>query len=203
MNLCFFFIPLIVCKIGIVVLLQYSIIFIDSEGSPTQELSALEMDHKTREIVDVFHGHAFTVEPDFFARRHIHGLNPEFLREEGYKSPTELIEAFHSWIRGKRYIFLYGNNPSKEVMELQLFVSDLSLDPWKMRSHKAYHEVAYSFKRHNIPICSKSCSKEAHSEYRSAYVRPFNLSDAAKERHGHHCSLYDCFELYLFYISIP
>ena len=183
--------------------MQYSIIFIDTEGSPTQELSALEMDYETREIVDVFHGYAFTTEDDYFARKHIHGLSPDFLKKAGYESPSQLIETFHSWLRGKRFIFLFGNNPGKEVKDLQLFISDIGLDQWKTRAYKAYHEVAYSFKKQNIPICSKRCCVEAHSMYHSAIVRPFNLGDAAKERHGHHCSLYDCFEMYLFYIQSP
>ena len=183
--------------------MQYSIIFIDSEGSPTQELSALEMDYETREIVDAFHGYAFTTEADFFARHHIHGLSPIFLKKAGYESPSKLIEVFHSWLRTKRYVFLYGNDPGREVNELQLYISDIGLDKWTIRSHKAYHEVAYYFKKHNIPICSTSCCAEAHSMYHSAIVRPFNLSDAARERHGHHCSLYDCYEMYLFYIAIP
>lgn len=191
------------CKSIIVVLLQYSIIFLDTEGTPTQELSALEMDYETREIVDVFHGHAYTSEADSFARSHIHGLNPVFLKKVGYESPSHLIEAFHHWLRNKRFVLLYGNNPGREVRELQLFITDIGLDPWSMRAYKAYHEVAYYFKKHNIPICSQRCSKEAHSAYLNAYVRPFNLGDAAKERHGHHCALYDCYELYLFFIQTP
>ena len=161
------------------------------------------MDYETREIVDVFHGHAYTTEPDFYARNHIHGLSPTFLKETGYESPSKLIEVFSNWLRGKDYIFLYGNNPGREVKELQLYISDIGLDQWSMRSYKAYHEVAYYFKKHNIPICSTRCSEKAHSMYHSANVRPFNLSDTAKERHGHHCSLYDCYELYLFYITSP
>ena len=183
--------------------MQYSIIFLDSEGTPTQELSALEMDYGTREIVDVFHGHAFTPEADSFARSHIHGLHPTFLKKMGYQCPNELVDAFHNWLRNKRFVVLYGNNPGREVQELQLFISDIKLDNWSTRAYKAYHEVAYYFKRHNIPICSQSCSKEAHTMYHSAYARPFNLGDAAKERHGHHCALYDCYEMYLFFIQTP
>lgn len=194
---------LIACKTDIVVLLQYSIIFIDSEGSPTQELSAIEMDYETREIVDVFHGYAFTTKDDLYARKHVHGLNVDFLKRVGYENSSQLIETFHCWLRNKPFIILYGNNPHSEIKELQLFISDLVLDQWSIRAYKAYHEVAYCYKKHNIPICSRRCCEEAHSMYHSAIVRPFNVSDAAKERHGHHCSLYDCFELYLFYIQSP
>ena len=77
--------------------MQWSIIFIDSEGEPIQELSALEMNFKSKEIVDVFHGHAFTTELDSFSRRHVHGLNPVLLKKTGYENTYKLLKAFHSW----------------------------------------------------------------------------------------------------------
>ena len=159
------------------------------------------MDYDTREIVDVFHGYANTSISDFYSRNHIHGLNPKFLKKEGHETPCHLIDSFHQWLKSKTYVHLFANCPGKEIRELQLFISDIRLDPWKMRCYKPYHEIAYYFKKFNIPICSTSRCDEAHSVYRSANCRPFNLSDAARKRHGHHCSLYDCYELYLFYVT--
>ena len=181
--------------------MQFSIIFIDSEGSPIQELSALEMDFETREIVDVFHGHAHTTESDSFARKHIHGLNTKFLLREGYENSAGLIAAFRDWLREKNHFMCYGNDPTKEKEELKLYVVDIGLDQWIYRIHKPYHQVAFHFKRHNIPILSKRCCAEAHSSYKKAHVRPSNRSDAAKEQYGHHCSLYDCYSMYLCYVT--
>ena len=182
--------------------MQFSIIFIDSEGSPTQELSAIEMDFQTREIVDVFHGYAFiNVITDSFARRHIHGLNTDFLFRKGYENTNILVDALKDWIRAKKHYMCYGNNPAKEIDELGLYLVDIGLHQWIYRIEKPYQQVAFHFKRHNIPILSKRCCAEAHSSYQKAYVRPFSKTDAAKERYGYHCSLYDCLAMYLCYVT--
>lgn len=176
-------------------------IFVDSEGTPMQELSALEMDFNTREIVDAFHAHAYSPEPDAYARNHIHGLSFDFLRKHGYPKPYQMIDAFKTWLRGKNYLLIYGNNPTKEVKDLKLNISDIDLDKWAVRTHRPYHKISFLFKKFNIPISSKRCYDEAHSAYKNVIVRPHNMSDIAKRAHGHHCSLYDCYEMYLCYIS--
>ena len=45
------------------------------EGSPIQELAALEIDRNTNEIVDVFHAYAYTEDEDKLTRKYIHGLD--------------------------------------------------------------------------------------------------------------------------------
>lgn len=159
------------------------------------------MDFNTREIVDVFHGHAYATENDSFGRNHIHGLNRDFLLRKGFENSNRLITAFKEWLREKNHFMFYGNDPSKESRELNFYMVDIGLHPWIERIHKPYHHVAFYFKKHNIPILSKCCCAEAHSSYKNAYVRPFNKSDAARERSGYHCSLYDCYELYLCYVT--
>ena len=181
--------------------MQYTIIFIDTEGTPIQELSALEMDYDSRELVDAFHGYAQTSESDRFARKHIHGLNPDFLSRKGYSNAYKLITAFKEWLEGKNYAMCWGNAPAKEIQELKMYVADIGLDQWIHRDKKPYHCVAFSFKKHNIPILSKRCCAEAHSSFENVYVRPSNKTDAAKERWGHHCSFYDCYEMYLCYVT--
>ena len=181
--------------------MQYTIIFIDTEGTPIQELSALEMDYDTRELVDAFHGYAHTTVSDTFARKHIHGLNTDFLLQRGYENTNKLIIAFKEWLTEKKYIMFYGNGPAKEIRDLKFYVADIGLDQWIHRVDKPYHCVAFYFKKHNIPILSKRCCAEAHSSYEKAYTRPFNKTDAAKERWGHHCSFYDCYTMYLCYVT--
>ena len=159
------------------------------------------MDYDTREIIDVFHGYAYCRESDTFARRHIHGLNTDFLSRKGYENTERLRQAFKHWTNDKNCILFYGNNPAKEINELKLSVADIGLDQWTFRVDKPYHHVALHFKKHNIPILSKRCCTEAHSSFINTYVRPCNKSDLAKERFGYHCSLYDCFEMYLCYVT--
>ena len=181
--------------------MQFSIIFIDSEGSPIQELSAIEMDLDTREIIDVFHDYAYTEEDDEFCRKHIHGLNRDFLFRQGYSETHKLVDAFKEWMREKKNFLLYGNNPQAEIRDLQLRISDIGLDKWLVRTDKSYHMIAYTFKRSFIPIRSRQCYKEAHSAFTGCLVRLHNATDIAKEKHGFHCSLYDCYELYLYYVT--
>ena len=159
------------------------------------------MDYVTKEIVDVFHEHAFTNLPDTFSRKHIHGLSSEFLKAKGHTSPSDLVTAFKRWLAPKNHILMYANNPKKEMDEFHTYICDIGLDAWKKRNDKTYHIIANTFKKHFIPIRSKRCSPEAHSSFTRALVRPNNLSDAAKEQHGFHCSLYDAYELYLFYVT--
>ena len=159
------------------------------------------MDYDTREIIDVFHGYAYCRESDTFARRHIHGLNTDFLSRKGYENTESLRQAFKHWTNDKNCILFYGNNPAKEINELKLSVADIGLDQWTFRIDKPYHRVALHFKKHNIPILSKRCCTEAHSSFINTYVRPCNKTDLAKERSGYHCSLYDCYEMYLCYVT--
>lgn len=173
----------------------------DSEGWPIQELSALAMDRNTHEVVDVFHGHAYTEEEDSFARRHIHGLNRDFLINKGFHHHSQLINSFKEWLRNKNYLIIYGNAPSSEMAALEIEVSDIYMDKWAERVKQPYHQVALRFKNLFIPICGKSCCKQAHSSFQYIIVRrPNNESDIARRQHGFHCSLYDVYELYLFYI---
>ena len=182
--------------------LQYTIIFVDSEGIPTQELSAIEMDYNTREIVDVYHAYAYTDELDWYARNHVHGLSLDYLKKYGHPCTEALHVDFKNWLRPKNVIMIYANDPNKESRDLNLNICDIGLDKWLTRSTKPYHSVALCFKRLNIPILGTCCSAVAHSMYRGlANKRLNNCTDSAKEHHGYHCSLYDCYELYLCYIT--
>ena len=58
----------------------------DTEGSPIQELAAIEVNRRTYAIMDVFHGFALTDEPDAFARDHIHGLNKDYIKTQALPS---------------------------------------------------------------------------------------------------------------------
>ena len=71
------------------------IIFIDCEGEPIQELSALCASADTLEILSVFHQHAKyptqeEEDEDWFSRDHIHGLNLDFLQRYGVSSTRQL-----------------------------------------------------------------------------------------------------------------
>ena len=166
-----------------------------------QELSAIEMDFYTREIIDVFHEYAHTEETDEFSRGHIHGLSKDFLLRQGYDETHKLVKAFQDWLHEKKHFLLYGNNPQQEIHDLHLTISDIGIDSWLVREHKPYHIISYTFKKHFIPILSKYCCAEAHSAFRASFVRVNNATDLAKEKHSFHCSLYDCYELYLFYVT--
>ena len=68
------------------------------EGSPAQEVAALEINRWTNEIVDVFHAFAFTEEDDSFARKHIHGLNKSYLKAKGFPNEASLLAILKIWL---------------------------------------------------------------------------------------------------------
>lgn len=168
-----------------------------------QELSAIQMNCETRQIVDVYHGHANVVEieTDSWSRHHIHGLNPLFLYTHGFPSEDSLLQNFRSWLRGKDVLAMYGNNPSQEKFVLNLNILDMCLPQWIDRVDQAYHKVAFAFKKEFVPILDKRCCKEAHNNFTGYPLSRGTSTEFAKRSHGVHCSLYDTFELYLCYVS--
>ena len=182
------------------------IIFIDCEGNPVQEFSAICMDSKSMEIVDVFHHfitYPFVNDHDWWARRHVHGLSLEFLSANGLKDENALKTKFFEWLSSHPYTTIYGHAPHKEKVLLNLDVSDLSLLPWRLRRDNLSHRLALSLKKNARPILSVHCA-EAHSSFicwQPTHRRDFSETDFAKMEFGHHCSFYDCAELYLDFVS--
>ena len=166
------------------------------EGSPVQELAAIEVKEDTLEIVDVFHGYAYTQEHDDFARQHIHGLNTDFLRVFGYSSESILLNVFRLWLASKPNRILYCNDASKERNLLQLPIFNFNLLPWAERMYSPSHKIANCYKKYMIPVLSKYCSQTAHSSFVCAPYCPNPLARMAKCEHGFHCALYDVMELY-------
>ena len=182
--------------------MQFSIIFVDTEGTPIQELSALEVCLYDRQVVDVFHAHAYSTDGDDWSRKHIHGLNLSYLKKHGYPSESELISAFKCWLHGKNYLTVFSNAPHKEQEALSLNICDIGLPPWIERHDQPYHVIVKSFKDMNLSLLDKTCPREAHSAYIGVDKnhQPNSLTQKAKELHGYHCSLYDCWEMYLCFI---
>ena len=166
------------------------------EGTPIQEIAAIEVKKDNYEIVDVFHAYAFTEEEDEFARLHIHGLNKHFLKVFGYSSETALLNAFKLWLSKKVTREIYCNDAAKERKILQLNVMNFNLLPWAERYYSASHQVANRHKNYMIPILGKSCCEVAHSSFICAPYSPNPFTRTAKARHGFHCALYDVMELY-------
>ena len=170
------------------------------EGSPVQELSAIQMNAWTKQIVEVYHGHAFSHQSDLWARLHIHGLNLKFLKEHGFRDEETLIQDFKRWLVGKDVVSLYANDPSKESVVLNIPILNMGLPPWADRIYQPYHQMALSYKREYVPILDKRCCFEAHAAFKRYSMKRLNETEIAKRDHGFHCSLYDAYELYLSYI---
>lgn len=130
----------------------------------------------------------------------MHGLNEEWLRLNGMKYAKSLKALFKVWLKHTNYIALYANNPLTECQQFTLKIHDLSLPPWVERANKPYHIMAQKFKELNIPICGISCDPIAHSKYIRPPLCRNRARYLAKFSHHHHCSLYDCYELYLCFL---
>ena len=183
------------------------LLFVDSEGEPIQEFTALYVNKQSREILDVFHRHvAFPscgYDTDHWPRRHIHGLQRAYLAKHGLRDEGALRHDFSEWLRSHPYDEILANDPSKESVFLNLPISDVCLPPWQDRGVLSSHQRALSLKRRAIPINGITCSS-AHSHFLNWLPRRPHApspTDVIKRDFGHHCSLYDCMELY-FFISI-
>ena len=170
------------------------------EGSPVQELSGIHMNAITKQIVDVYHAHAYSHQNDLWARLHIHGLNMNFLKDHGFRDEETLIRDFKRWLAAKNVVSMYANNPAKESEVLNMPMIDVGLPPWADRVYQPYHQMALTHKREFIPILDKRCCLEAHAAFKRYSMKRLNETEIAKRDHGFHCSLYDAYELYLAYI---
>ena len=166
------------------------------EGTPIQEVAALEVNRSTNAIMDVFLAYAHTEEPDKFARDHIHGLNKDYLKAHGFPSEKSLLMTLEMWLMQKPYVGIFANDTQKESKALNVTISDFKLAPWADRRKCASHQIALRYKELSIPVLNRFCSSSAHSSFKCAPDSPNAFSSIAKARHGHHCALYDCMELY-------
>ena len=178
------------------------LVIIDSEGTPVQEFSALYVNEETQVIQDVFHAFAkypSSVDADWFARRYVHGLDRKFLREFGLRDEEEVLKLFHTWLQTHPFDDMYANAPAKEEDFLSQHVRDVCLRPWKDRVHCKSHQIALDMKLNCVPVCGVTCC--AHSRFRGwKPKRLYNMTstDVAKHDFQHHCSLYDCIEIFHF-----
>ena len=181
-------------------------LFIDSEGEPVQEFSAIYVHNETYEILDVFHRYvvypSIAYDCDTFARHHVHGLSTSFLSKHGLRDEDELLCEFNKWLLSHPCDIIYANAPSKEEGLLNMSIMDIRLKPWKERCLLPSHRSALSMKLNSIPISDTVC--HAHSSFRGWKPKKgdcISPTDSAKIAFSYHCSLYDSIECLLFYIE--
>ena len=136
------------------------LIYIDSEGEPIQEFSAIYVDELSGDVVDVFHHHViypFEYDKDIFSRRHIHGLNRDFLSQHGQRDEDAVIRLFHEWLKLHPFDCIYAHAPAKEVKLLSLPVKDVCLKPWSERQFYKSHQLALAMKLSHFPVCNVVC----------------------------------------------
>ena len=177
-----------------------TIIFVDIEGEPGQESSAIAMNANTREITAVYHAYAYTDEPDDWSRCHVHGLSQTFLKENGFSNEAALVSDFKRWFRNKDVLVALANNPQKEIRILKLPVKDIGLPQWTDRYQLTSYQTALAFKRKRVPVFNTMCNSEAHNKFRYFPSYRNTETELIKKDFGHHCSLYDVFSLYLHYV---
>ena len=128
--------------------------FVDCEGDPVQEFSAIAMDNSTYQIISVYHKHVdCDFKADRWSRKHLHGLNRNYLRAHGFEDVGELVFDFERWFKSFDVVCMYANAPDKERQLLPgRTIHDLLLLPWQERVRKHYHVIANLFKELSIPI---------------------------------------------------
>ena len=184
--------------------MQLTTIFVDTEGAYAEEIAAIAVNSSTLQIIDVFHEFAKPQAVDDWSRKHVHGLNCNWLQNNAkFNNQTELMQAFRQWLRGRNVLAIFANDPSKERMLFgqDLAVNDLCFPMWSQREARPSHLITFLFKRAFIPVLNKRCCAEAHSSFKYVPVYRNSTSELARRRFGFHCSLYDCLECYLFFIE--
>ena len=179
------------------------LIFVDTEGEPVQEFSAIYVS-ESGDIVDVFHHHVkypFVYDYDFFSRRYIHGLKRDFLSRKGLSCENSLIKLFHKWLDSHPFKAIYAHAPAKESKLLSLFIDDVFLKPWKDRIHCQSHQLALSMKLNSVPLCDVTCHAHETVYWKAKDICNPTVSDLAKMDFFHHCSLYDCVECQLAFFT--
>lgn len=177
-------------------------VYVDSEGTPVQELSAIYVNSSTKEIEDVFHAFARfpheDYDPDMWARKHVHGLDIDFLSRNGVDNEEELVKDFHQWLSAHPYDNIFGHAPQKEEKLLGICIEDVKLLPWVERSEELSHILAKRLKETHSFICNVRCAS-AHASFQASKLEHDDCKkDRVKRDFGYHCSLYDCAECFLF-----
>ena len=177
-------------------------VFMDTEGTPTQELSALLVNDQW-EIVSVYHAYA-ACKPmdDIFCRRHLHGLDLRVLFTLGFPNEHVLIVDFLRWLSLYPVDMILANDPTKERQLFpHLHVEDVGLPLWVLRVGLPAYRVALEAKHKQLPILGAMCGAWAHSAFITPVYskRPIpSDTDIIKYNHGFHCSLYDSLMIYLY-----
>lgn len=180
------------------------IVFVDCEGEPLQEFTALYVNVEKQLIVDVFHRHVcypFTYDKDSFSRRHIHGLNRDFLSKNGLSNESVLLLHFRKWLSERPYTCIYAHAPDKEKRFLSLPIQDVNLKPWKERIYCNSHQIALFMKLNFVKICDVSCHAHDFVSWKVKCKQSPSETDCAKKNFSYHCSLYDCVECFLFFCN--
>ena len=165
-----------------------------------QELAVIQVCSRTYEIVDVFLEYGFPAQEDVFARNHVHGLSREYLKFRCVGGEEKLIACFQLWLQTKGdSIKLFASAPFKESQALNVVICDAGLPGWLVRKDLPSHRLAISYKNKCIPILTVRCV--AHSSFVSSTTHKNPVIAKAKHVHGHHCALYDAYELYLFFVN--
>ena len=160
------------------------------------------MDNESYQIVSVYHKHVeCNPTVDRWSRRNVHGLNVRYLQMYGLQNQCELVLDFKNWLNSFHVLQIYANDPHKERILLQNNrINDILLPAWTERVAQPYHCVAARFKELNVPILDKKCDGYVHNSFVGDHFNKMNKSQVIKLLHGYHCSLYDVYELYLFYV---
>ena len=176
------------------------------EGAYVEELAAIQIDAESLQIVDVFHAFAKSTREDQWARKHCHGLNKKFLNENAeYENSQELVKGFMGWLKGKKVLEFFANNPCMERHWLpRIRIDNLEMPSWAKRDFTAPHVMALQFKRQWAAVFNRRCCAEAHSSFwKVSHCSGNEAKESAMKRWGAHCALYDCLEEYFFYLYAP
>ena len=134
---------------------------------------------------------------DSWARKHIHGLDAEYLDFYGFRNSQELTSKLNDWLTAFPEAVIYDMYPHRLQESVNRPISNVNYKSWEERRFLACHKEALRMKLNGESVNGTVCLHDAHCRFESwpynRYIRDLYINDF-KWR----CALYNCVELFLF-----
>lgn len=183
-------------------------ILIDLEGARQDWVEASVLICDKVNIIKSLHMHARPVDEALHqtSAKYCHGIKLSALKACTNLSSSQLQEAIHNFAREFPTAIVLSADESinSDVREFMTGwgqpYKNIPLTKWVDRIHHTSHKLAVDAKRAQVVIVGSSCPYRRlhHPHIRGKGGKTPNASQLAKVSSGSHCSLYDCYELFLY-----
>ena len=192
-----------------------SVAYMSIEGNANEVLEIAFILVKSGELTEckVFHAYPEDMSRFLKDRKHSHNLNVFILKQQAFESQIDLYKAVRYFLYKNDIRILIGlDSETGKQSENHLFLRNIgycdyvyhshNLPSWIERSKFLYHAKAMFLKNNSIPIQTKSgeCKCVAHDK-NIVISKGSPVTRELREKYDFHCSLYKCYESYLYHTN--